>query len=260
MLNRLQDEIKSIKVSQSFLTGDFSANEIEVGDNLLFGYVDYDQSLGHHPVDIDLVESYVSDRYQVPVSAARKNFNLSVINALSLSNEKPGNIIGQDLLANINEKRFSVASGIANLLGDLRIGSIGHPKMFDSSDLDRELNDEHLIIIDGPKFENVDSLIVHSSKPIIGIRVLHLLDVKVPSNIGVLQTGDISIPHLDTTKNKQLLEYNKKLEDKEFDRRKTITERWGEDLRLVDVIYDPLNKGYVDKLDDDLATVVGQVW
>lgn len=243
------------------MLGDHSTSGLEVAGVIPVASRLYNQSLGDSPLDIDPFESYLNGKPHVLLSIEQVPLVLNIMhqpNGLRYGHDREVN--GQNLINLIPDQVNNISSEITDTLQNLRTGSINMTKTFNADDYEFATNNLSFIV-DGSGFEQFNpDLIRQNLKKYIGVRVLHEIEVKVPSNIGTFQTGDEDIPHLDTSNPKLLARYNKKLSDIYPKIRLNILEKWQGNLSLVDVVYSPITGIDEIGLDHNLAVTVRQEW
>ena len=256
----LTDTLKKVKTTRPLLIGDHLTSSLEVGDALPVSHRDYNPRLGDTPFDIDPFDTSSNPR-QVTLSVSRSPLSINILNG-NLESSIRQNITGKNYLDDLERARIDLAGHIADVISSIRTGSIGRTKMYNQTNYSYAPQNP-TFVVDNSKFETFspDNL-KPNLKKYIGLRVLYALEVEVPSNIGIFQTGIRELPHLDTSKKKELQKFNDKLKLTDETRKQAIFRNWERagGIALVDVVYNPINDLDFSSLDKQISLTVAKEW
>ncbi len=256
----LNETLKKVRLSQTYNIGDHFTSSLEVGDALPVASRDYDTRLGDTPFDIDPFDIFANPR-QVTLSVARSPLNINIFSADTRAVTQ-SYVSGKQYLDNLERARTDLAGRLADIISSLKTGSIGRSRVYSQADYSYAQNNPSFVI-DNSLFETFNPDNIRTSlKKYIGIRVLHQLEINVPADIGIFQTGLRELPHLDTSKKRDLNNFNQNLIMKDEKRKLQILERWktAGGIALVDVVYSPMRDIDFSSLDEKLSLVVTQEW
>ncbi len=260
MLPILTDTLKKVKSTRPLLIGDHLTSSIEVGDALPVSSRDYNPRLGDTPFDIDPFD-ILSNPRQVSLSVSRSPLNINVLSG-NLESSVRENISGKTYLDDLERARITLAGQIADVISSVRTGSIGRSKIYNQDEYSYAPQNP-TFVVDNSRFETFkpDNLRPNLKK-YIGLRVLYELEIEVPNNIGIFQTGSREFPHLDTSKKRELEKFNTKLRHNNETKRQSILRSWEKagGIALIDVVYSPLSDLDFDTLDRKISMAVSEEW